>query len=94
MILEYQSYLSALIPNSNLKTFLEALPVPNAALWKASMREELNAPNINGTSQFLPRSELPLGRDIIPGRWVYRRKTVKNGQLTRYKSRYVVKGFH
>lgn len=70
LLLEYQLYLSALIPDSDPKTFREALLSPSAALWEASMREELTALEMNDTTQLLPRSELPSGRDIIPGRWV------------------------
>ena len=66
LFLEYQAYLTALIPDSNPKTFCEALLGPSAALWEASMKGELTTLDMNNTLQLLPRSDLPPGHDIIP----------------------------
>ena len=47
----------------------------------------------NQTSNEIPLSEVPPGRKLLPLRWVFKRKTRKDGTLEKYKARVVVKGF-
>ncbi|KAI0995191.1 hypothetical protein K3495_g12991 [Podosphaera aphanis] len=87
------AYFSALKSEGNPSTFRSAINSPEAPFWKQSMEEELSALSDNSTWIVIPRSELPHGRKLISGRWIYKNKRGKDGQLTRYKSRYVAKGF-
>ena len=41
----------------------------------------------------LESNHLPPGRTFLPGRWVFGTKLGSNGAITRYKARWVVKGF-
>ena len=71
------------------ETYQEAIESPDAELWKAAMREEMNSLNENNTFTL---TALPEGRQTVGGRWVY---TIKESpsMAKRYKARYVAKGY-
>ena len=71
------------------ETYQEAIESPDAELWKAAMREEMNSLNENNTYTL---TALPEGRQTVGGRWVY---TIKESpsMAKRYKARYVAKGY-
>jgi hypothetical protein len=54
------------------------------------MQEEYNSLLENQTWDLIP---LPSGRKLVKYRWVYRTKSAPDGQISRYKSRVVAKGF-
>jgi hypothetical protein len=54
------------------------------------MQEEYNSLLENQTWDLVP---LPSGRKIFIWRWVYRTKSATDGQINRYKSKLVAKGF-
>jgi hypothetical protein len=54
------------------------------------MLEEYNSLLENQTWDLVP---LPSGRKSVRCRWVYREKSAMDGQINRYKSRLVSKGF-
>eukprot|EP00253_Pinus_taeda_P032796 PITA_32796 len=54
------------------------------------MEEEYNSHLKNQTWDMVP---LPSGRKLIRCKWVYRTKSVADGQITRQKARLVAKGF-
>ncbi len=73
-------------PNS----YREAMGCQEAQLWQPSVQEEYDSHMKNGTWSLEP---LPAGRKAIGCRWVFK---VKPGHLdtpTRYKSRFVAKGY-
>ncbi|GJX28486.1 putative RNA-directed DNA polymerase [Tanacetum coccineum] len=51
----------------------------------------LSAVNSNDTWEVV---DLPLGRKVIGGKWVYRIKYKSSGDIDRYKARYVAKGYN
>jgi hypothetical protein len=57
--------------------------------WEFTMQEEYNSFLENQTWDLVP---LPSGRKIIRCRWVYRTKSIVDGQINRYKARLVTKG--
>ena len=59
--------------------------------WKRAIKEELTQIEKLGTWEFI---EAPDDANIIPCRWVLRRKHDAQGQVSRYKAHLVVKGFH
>ena len=59
--------------------------VPNGATLSAGTN------NGNGTWTL---TELPPGRKALPCKWVYKYKRDTAGNITRYKSRLVIKGYH
>ncbi len=55
------------------------------------MKEEINQIITNKTYTLVP---LPSDRKAIPCKWVYKIKYDMNGNISKYKARLVVKGFH
>lgn len=58
--------------------------------WKGGMTEEFESLEENDTWALV---DLPHGRTALRGRWVYTLKRGPNGEVTRYKARWVVRGF-
>jgi hypothetical protein len=69
------------------KSYKSALLDPN---WAAAMREEYLALLSNNTWQLVPR---PPNANIVSGKWVFRKKFHSDGSLSRYKARWVCRGF-
>lgn len=59
--------------------------------WYRSMSAEFDALTINHTWDLVPPQEL---QNVIGCKWVFTIKYLANGDLERYKSRLVAKGFH
>ena len=72
------------IPNSHN----DAMRSGDADSWKAAMDDEIDSLKHNDTYKLV---QLPEGKKVIGGRWVYAIKDSPSGQL--YKARYVAKGF-
>lgn len=73
------------------KTYEEAMTNnPSKKHWKAAMTEEFNSLVENDTWELV---DLPKGRVALRGRWVYTLKRGPNGEITRHKARWVVRGF-
>nr|KAJ0198111.1 hypothetical protein LSAT_V11C700366270 [Lactuca sativa] len=58
--------------------------------WKHSMQQEIRALEKNDTWTL---TDLPNGQRAIESKWVYKIKYKQNGEVERYKSRLVAKGF-
>ncbi|GJP38931.1 hypothetical protein CLOM_g23340 [Closterium sp. NIES-68] len=72
------------------KTREEALNGPNEEKWKASEDEEFGSLIENETWDLC---DLPPGKKAITSKMIYRHKYGPEGELTRYKSRLVARGF-
>ncbi|CAI7852765.1 unnamed protein product [Closterium sp. NIES-53] len=72
------------------KTLAEALSGPDAEKWKQSVKEEYDSLLENETRELC---ELPPGKKAISSKLIFRHKYGPDGELTRYKSRLVAKGF-
>ncbi|GJX51637.1 ribonuclease H-like domain-containing protein [Tanacetum coccineum] len=57
--------------------------------WVEGMNKEMDALYKNDTWEI---TDLPIGRKSIGGNWVYKIKYKSNGEIERYKARYVAKG--
>ncbi|GKA32283.1 putative RNA-directed DNA polymerase [Tanacetum coccineum] len=62
----------------------------NSLEWLQAMKEEYDGLMKNGTWSLVPRASIT---NVVDGKWVYRLKQDKNGSITRYKARFVAKGF-
>jgi hypothetical protein len=63
---------------------------PEASHWQQAMEDEIASLHAQGTWRL---EHPPPGSNVIPGRWVYKVKRDANGEVERYKARYVAKGF-
>jgi hypothetical protein len=76
-----------LVQSSDPQSYGEAAGNP---FWESAMQEEYNSLLENQTWDLVA---LPSGRKLVKCRWVYRTKSVADGQINRYKSSLVAKGF-
>ena len=68
----------------------QAQKQPNWLRWKEAMQQEYQSLLQNKTWTLVPKI---LGRKVLSGKWVYKLKTGANGEVLRYKARWVVRGF-
>ncbi|CAI7878526.1 unnamed protein product [Closterium sp. NIES-53] len=71
-------------------TLKEALKSSDAEEWKKAMESELKSIEENGTWELV---ELPEGRNAITSKWLFKIKSDADGNIERYKSRLVAKGY-
>uniref|UniRef100_A0A8R7R8J2 Reverse transcriptase Ty1/copia-type domain-containing protein n=1 Tax=Triticum urartu TaxID=4572 RepID=A0A8R7R8J2_TRIUA len=69
------------------KSYKTALLDPN---WAVTMQEEFLALTENNTWQLVPR---PSNTNVVSGKWVFRQKFHSDGTLSRYKARWVCRGY-
>ena len=72
------------------KSYDEAVSGMDVEVWKTSMKTEYDSLLKNDTWNLVC---LPMGRKPLEGKWVYRIKTLANGDIDKFKSCWVVKGF-
>ncbi|GJP84946.1 hypothetical protein CLOP_g14991 [Closterium sp. NIES-67] len=68
----------------------EAWEGPNGKEWKKASDEEMGSIIENDTFDLV---NLPPGRKAISSKWLFKRKTDADGNIERYKSRIVAKGY-
>lgn len=73
------------------ETLEQAMSSRESLQWGESMRSEMKSLLENSTWELVPTPHD--GSKVIQGRWVFQTKTDAHGNIARYKSRWVVKGF-
>ncbi|KAI0992283.1 hypothetical protein K3495_g15903, partial [Podosphaera aphanis] len=83
----------ALLTNINCEpnTYKEAITSPESKEWINAMQAEVNELQNQKTWSL---SDLPPNKVPLKGRWIYKIKTDLNGNIIKYKARWVVKGFN
>lgn len=94
MLMNYHAYIAALETDDDPKSYRAARSSPLSDKWDRAMKEELHALKIMNTYKPELRISVPEGHSVIPCQWVYKTKRGKINEITRYKGRYVAKGFH
>ncbi|SLM35049.1 gag-pol polyprotein [Lasallia pustulata] len=61
--------------------------------WHEAMMDKYNSLMKNKTWSFVSTNNLPYGRKPLQGKWIYKIKRDGQGNITRYKARWVVRGF-
>ena len=69
--------------------FKEAMSDPDSDKWMGAMKEEFSSLQENKTWILVDR---PSDRRVLPSKWVYKHKRGPEGQIIRYKARWVVRG--
>ena len=82
--------LPTLPPPTVPKTFHDALESPHAEYWKAAMDDEMESMESNGVWELV---DAPSDRKSVGGRWVYALKRDRDGQVLKFKARWVAKGY-
>lgn len=76
--------------NEEPSTVNEAKSSTHWPEWRKAMELEYNSLISNNTWEY---SELPQGRQVVSGKWVFKVKHDQFGRIARYKARYVARGF-
>ena len=63
-----------------------------SVMWKEAMDDEIDSMKAFEVYERVPRSAAQ-GRQILGCKWVYKRKTGKHGEVTRYRARLVAQGY-
>ena len=84
---------ASLLEDSTPTTYREAVEGPDSSEWRAAMTREYNSCVRQKTWRVMPRSELPVGANVLPVKWVFKQKTDENGVRTEFKARITPKGF-
>ena len=71
-------------------SYWEAMASPEKDKWQSAMQEEVNSLNDNSTWTLVDRLK---DRKVMTGRWVYEINTHEQGNIDKFKARYVAKGF-
>jgi len=85
-----------LLDGQTPSTYREASTGTDAAMWGASMDAEISSCMALGAWEYVDRSSLPKGTNVLPVKWVYRIKTDEHGDVLKkggFKSRVTPKGF-
>lgn len=61
--------------------------------WSRAMREELDQLEKNNTWTLVNKKNIQPGHRALSGKWVYKVKRDVNGDIARFKARWVVKGY-
>lgn len=61
--------------------------------WQTALQKEIDSCEEQDTWMLMKKSELPVGANVIPVKWVFKIKTDENGVVTQYKARITPKGF-
>ena len=66
---------------------------PNASQWVQAMTEKLDQLHKNDTWTLVPKDKIEPGHRPLGGKWVYKVKRDVDGNIARFKARWVVKGY-
>ena len=89
LIIDY-CYKMCITRNDIPQTYGEAMASPQAKEWHSAMKDEINSLHDNDTWSI---KTLPEGKSVVGGKWVYSVKLDKNNDVTKYKARFVARGF-
>lgn len=70
-----------------------AMQVPDATQWAKAMEEELDQLCKNKTWELIPASQMETRHCVFRGKWVYQVKRDVDGNIARFKARWVVKSY-
>ena len=83
----------AFLEEQTPESYREAMQSPDAPKWREAMDKEFSSCLSQEVWDYVPRSSLPKGTNILPVRWVYKIKTDAHGNVTTFKARVTPKGF-
>ena len=78
------------LENNEPTTYAEAMEIPDSELWLEAMRSELKSMDDNQVWNLV---DLPDGVRAIECKWIFKKKTDMDGNVTVHKARLVAKGY-
>ncbi|KAM1784958.1 hypothetical protein ACFX12_037917 [Malus domestica] len=81
------SVTSSVVQLTEPSSYKTASKIPE---WQVAMQDEIHALEAQQTWTLVP---LPVGKNLVGCKWVYRLKKNPNGSIARYKARLVAKGY-
>ena len=79
-----------LLENDDPATYEEAMMSPDSEKWLDAMKSEMGSMRDN---QVWTLVDLPDGRKAVENKWIFKKKTDADGNVTVYKAQLVAKGF-
>ena len=79
-----------LLDNSEPTNYEEAMVSLDSAKWLEAMKSEMGSMHENKVWTLV---DLPVDRQAIENKWIFKKKTDSDGNFTLYKARLVAKGF-
>ena len=79
-----------LLDHDEPTNYEEAMMSPDSAKWLAAMKSEMGSTYENKVCTFV---DLPNDRQAIENKWIFKKKTDADGNVTVYKARLVAKDF-
>lgn len=84
---QYKSFISSIFTQIKPNSYNESCESPE---WKKAIDAKIAALEVNNTWIL---SDLPLGKQVVGCKWVYKIKYSANGSVERYKTRLIAKGY-
>lgn len=81
------------LDNGDPNTLQEALSGANAEMWREAVEREYKSLAENDTFTLTKKSKLQPQHKVLGGRLVFKTKRGKNGEIVKFKVRWVVKGY-
>ena len=79
-----------LLDHDEPTNYEEGMMSPDSAKWLEAMKSEMGSMYENKVWTLV---DLPGDRQAIENKWIFKKKTSADGNVTVYKARLVVKGF-
>ena len=79
-----------LLDHGEPTNYEEAMVSPDSAKWLEAMKSEMGSMYENKVWTLV---DLPEGRQAIENKWIFKKKTDVDGNITVYKAQLVAKGF-
>lgn len=75
------------------KTFKQFMDSKHKDRWLQAMRDEINSIKSHKVFKLVPRGAVPEGRKVLKGKWVFSLKRNSEGEIVRFKARFVACGY-
>lgn len=85
-----EDYVGNVEIESEPSSYMDAMKSSDSNMWRQSMDEEFNNLQENGTWEVIDK---PIDKNILGCKWVFKIKRGPDGNVNRYKSRLVAKGY-
>lgn len=72
------------------KSYKQVMASPEQEQWKATIKAELNVLDKHRVWKLVDRKTVKVGRKVLTGKWVFKRKRNADGETSRFKAHFVI----